>query len=316
MYKRQVLVKPITSSNLFDALHQALVTKADASVQAAADQGIDGSLGGMHFLLVEDNLLNQAVARGILELGGATLDVVDNGQQAVDRMSASPGVYDLVLMDMQMPVMDGFTATRLLRQELKLSLPIIAMTAGVLESERERSIEAGITDFIPKPIEVEEMLAVLQKHLPKKAAKPAPAPAAAPAPVLAAVKLVGSPAPAGEAGAFNIDSLMRVMGRDAKGRAVMVKMVRGAIDSGMAPVEQADQALREGRPRDAARLFHGLRGAVGVLGARRLIQATIDAEAAISEQRDEELAQHFDAVRAALEQTLAEARAWLDRQAP
>ena len=161
--------------------------------------------------------------------------------------------------------------------------------------------------------------------MPKKAAKPAPALAAAPppppapapvqAPVHAAVKLVDSPAPAGEAGAFNIDSLMRVMGRDAKGRAVMVKMVRGAIDSGMEPVEQADQALREGRPRDAARLFHGLRGAVGVLGARRLIQATIDAETAISEARDDELAQHFDAVRAALEQTLAEARAWLDRQA-
>ncbi|USX14493.1 response regulator [Oxalobacteraceae bacterium OTU3CAMAD1] len=341
-----VLVKPITSSNLFDALHQALVTKADASVQAAADQGIDGSLGGMHFLLVEDNLLNQAVARGILELAGATLDVVDNGQQAVDRMSASPGVYDLVLMDMQMPVMDGFTATRLLRQELKLSLPIIAMTAGVLESERERSVEAGITDFIPKPIEVEEMLAVLQKHLPKKAAKPAtiPAPVAVPTPaspptplpvepvkasvptparvntdlpafVQTAVKLVSSPAPADEAGAFNIDSLMRVMGRDAKGRAVMVKMVRGAIDSGMEPVEQADLALREGRPRDAARLFHGLRGAVGVLGARRLIQATIDAETAITEERGDALAQHLDAVRAALEQTLAEARAWLDRQA-
>jgi len=320
-----VLVKPITSSNLFDALHQALATKADASVQAAADQRIDGSLDGRHFLLVEDNLLNQAVARGILELGGATLDVVDNGQQALDRMSASPGVYDLVLMDMQMPVMDGFTATRLLRQELKLDLPIIAMTAGVLESERERSIEAGITDFIPKPIEVEEMLAVLHKHLPRKAAKaeavptPAPAiaaaePSAPPAATHAPVKLVSSPVPAGEPSAFNIDSLMRVMGRDAKGRAVMVKMVRGAIDSGMEPVEQADQALREGRPRDAARLFHGLRGAVGVLGARRLIQATIDAETAISEARDAELAHHVDAVRAELEQTLAEARAWLARQ--
>jgi CheY-like chemotaxis protein/HPt (histidine-containing phosphotransfer) domain-containing protein len=312
-------------------------------MQAAADQGIDGSLGGMHFLLVEDNLLNQAVARGILELGGATLDVVDNGQQAVDRMSENPGLYDLVLMDMQMPVMDGFTATRLLRQELQLTLPIIAMTAGVLESERERSLEAGITDFIPKPIEVEEMLAVLQKHLPKKAAKavpaaavaapaPTPAPAATAAPVVAAVaaaakasapetpayasvKLVSSPVPAGEASAFNVDSLMRVMGRDAKGRAVMVKMVRGAIDSGMEPVEQADRALREGRPRDAARLFHGLRGAVGVLGARRLIQATIDAETAIGEARDEELAQRVEAVRAELEQTLAEARAWLDRQA-
>ncbi|MEO5935052.1 MAG: response regulator, partial [Duganella sp.] len=305
-----VLVKPITSSNLFDALHQALVTKADASVRSAAEQDIDGSLAGTHFLLVEDNLLNQAVARGILELAGATLDVVDNGRQAVDRMSAHPDRYDLVLMDMQMPVMDGFTATRLLRQELQLTLPIIAMTAGVLESERERSIEAGITDFIPKPIEVEEMLAVLRKHLPEATARPAPAPAPPPVPV----KLVASPPPADEASVFNIDSLMRVMGKDAKGRAVMVRMVRGAIDTGMEPVEQAGQALREGRLRDAARLFHGLRGAVGVLGARRLIQATIDAEMAINEQREAELAHCFDAVRAELEQTLAEARAWLERQ--
>ncbi|HEX7982377.1 MAG TPA: Hpt domain-containing protein, partial [Duganella sp.] len=140
------------------------------------------------------------------------------------------------------------------------------------------------------------------------------APVFAPAPALAPVRLVASPPPPGEAGAFNIDSLMRVMGKDAKGRAVMVKMVRGAIDTGMEPVEQAGQALREGRPRDAARLFHGLRGAVGVLGARRLIQATIDAETAINEQRDEELARHVDAVRAELEQTLAEARDWLERQ--
>jgi DNA-binding response OmpR family regulator len=78
----------------------------------------------------------------------------------------------MVLMDMQMPVMDGFTATRILRQELGLSLPIIAMTAGVLESERERSREAGITDFIPKPIEVDEMLAVLRRHLPQQQPPP------------------------------------------------------------------------------------------------------------------------------------------------
>ncbi|HEX8404274.1 MAG TPA: response regulator [Duganella sp.] len=351
-----VLVKPITSSNLFDALHQALVTKADAGVQAAAEHDIDGTLAGIRVLLVEDNLLNQAVARGILELGGAKLDVVDNGQQALDRLRAGPGDYDLVLMDMQMPVMDGFTATRLVRQELKLTLPIIAMTAGVLDSERGRSVEAGITDFIPKPIEVEEMLAVLHKHLPKKPAimaaapvagpEPAPAPepepapaepvpalgvapvteaavvavteaatvAAVPPPVHPSPRLVASPVASGEATVFNVDSLMRVMGKDAKGRAMMVKMVRGAIDSGMEPVEQAGVALREGRLRDAARLFHGLRGAVGVLGARRLIQATIDAEAAISEQRDDELAHRFDAVRVELEQTLEQARAWLERQ--
>ncbi|MTV38480.1 response regulator, partial [Duganella radicis] len=173
-----VLVKPITSSSLFDALHQALATQGEADQQAAAEQGVVGSLADIHFLLVEDNLLNQAVARGILEHAGATLDIAGDGRQAVEILRARPAEYDMVLMDMQMPVMDGFTATRILRQELKLSLPIIAMTAGVLESERERSREAGITDFIPKPIEVDEMLAVLRRHLPRPAQPAVAAPVA------------------------------------------------------------------------------------------------------------------------------------------
>jgi PAS domain S-box-containing protein len=327
-----VLVKPITSSSLFDALHQALASNGDPEQQGATDHGIGGMLAGAHFLLVEDNVLNQAVARGILEHAGATLDVVADGSQAVERMRTDAARYDLVLMDMQMPVMDGFTATRLLRQELQLTLPIIAMTAGVLESERERSLATGISDFIPKPIVVEEMVAVLLRHLRKRppaivapppvddmlaamaAAAPAPAPAPTPTPAPPPKLVAPSPMPAGEASIFNMDSLMRVMGKDAKGRAVMVKMVRGAIDTGMQPVEQAGQALQEGRLRDAARLFHGLRGAVGVLGAKRLIQATIEAEDAINEQRAHELAERYEAVRTELEQTLAHARAWLDRE--
>ncbi|WP_444846952.1 response regulator [Duganella caerulea] len=345
-----VLVKPITSSNLFDALHQALVAKSDGQPQPVADPGIAGSLSGHHFLLVEDNALNQMVARGILEHAGATLDVVGDGRQAVDLLRTSASRYDLVLMDMQMPVMDGFTATRVLRQQLGLTLPIIAMTAGVLGSERLRSQEAGITDFIPKPIEVDEMLAVLQRHLPSRApaqdellaamaaaAAPASAPAAAtpaaPAPAASAVPATSVapatstppatpaplPTPAAEpspadATAFSMDSLMRVMGKDAKGRAVMVKMVRDVVDTGMQPADQAGQALQEGRLRDAARQFHSLRGAVGVLGAKRLIQATVEAETAINDQRDELLEARYQAVRAELEQTLALARDWLASQ--
>jgi PAS domain S-box-containing protein len=334
-----VLLKPITSSNLFDALHQALANKSDVQQQAAANQGIGGMLEGVNLLLVEDNVLNQAVARGILELAGATLDVAADGHEAVELLRQDANRYDLVLMDMQMPVMDGFTATEVLRQELKLTLPIIAMTAGVLESERERSVAVGITAFIPKPIEVEEMMAVLRRHLPERpttpvavpalndmdellasmaAAAPTPAPTPTPAqlptPVPHSVKLVKSPPPAGAATSFNVDSLMRVMGKDAKGRAVMVKMVRGAVDTGMQPADLAGAALREGRLRDAARLFHSLRGAVGVLGARRLIDATIAAEDAINEQREHELEGHYQNVRAELERTLADARAWLERE--
>jgi HPt (histidine-containing phosphotransfer) domain-containing protein len=114
---------------------------------------------------------------------------------------------------------------------------------------------------------------------------------------------------------FNVDKLMGVMGKDAKGRAVMLKMVRCAIDGGMAPADAAGLALQEGRLRDAARQFHSLRGAVGVLGARRLIQATIDAEDAINGERTAEIDARYHAVRAELEATLDQARAWLSLQA-
>jgi len=140
-------------------------------------------------------------------------------------------------------------------------------------------------------------------------------PLAAASPLLAPPpKLVSPPAPAGEVPVFNMDSLMRVMGKDAKGRAAMVKMVRGALDTGMQPVDEAGVALREGRLRDAAKLFHGLRGAVGLLGAKRLIQATLAAEDAIQEQREDEISERYQQVRDELEQALAQARTWLQQQ--
>ncbi|WP_229415868.1 response regulator [Pseudoduganella armeniaca] len=300
-----VLVKPITSSTLFEALHQAVVAKS-AEEAVLPDDIRSDRLAGCHFLLVEDNLLNQAVARGLLEHAGATLDVVGDGQQAVDVLGAEPDRYDIVLMDMQMPVMDGFTATSIVRKELKLELPVIAMTAGVLASERDRCVAAGITDFIAKPVVVEEMMAVIERHLPAtRRATPAPVPVAAPA----------VPADPAEP-VFNMDSLMRVMGRDPKGRALMCRMVQGALEGGMQPADAADRALAEGRPQEAAKIFHSLRGAIGVLGAKRLIRATMDAEMAIGERPVDELAPYFAAVRQELEQVLEAGREWLAQAEP
>ena len=297
-----VLVKPITASSLFDALHQALAASSAPTEPSAGAAGQLNRLQGVHFLLVEDNVLNQAVARGILEHAGATLDVVGNGQQAVDQLRADASRYDIVLMDMQMPVLDGFSATRIIRDQLRLSLPVIAMTAGVLASERHRCEEAGISDFIAKPVVVEEMLAVIERHLPpgRRSGPPAANDAAAP-----------QPAPADQV--FSMDSLARVMGRDEKGRGMMCKMVQGALDSGLQPADDADRALREGRLQDAARIFHALRGAVGVLGAKRLVQATLEAEAAIKQGREEALAPLFASVRQELEQVLQQGRQWLQQ---
>jgi signal transduction histidine kinase/integral membrane sensor domain MASE1/DNA-binding response OmpR family regulator len=155
-----VLLKPVTPERLAAALRQ--VHAATASVPADKTQQ---RLDGVSILLVEDNPLNQIVARSMLEHAGAEVDTVDNGLLALDALRADSG-YDLVLMDVQMPEMDGFEATRRIRGELGLNLPILAMTAGVLLSEREQCIACGMNDFIAKPVDVEQMLRAIMRNLP------------------------------------------------------------------------------------------------------------------------------------------------------
>ena len=291
-----VLMKPITGSSLFDALHQALITKNDGGEQRILHQPLGTELAGVHFLLVEDNHLNQAVARGILEHMGATLDVVGDGLQAVERLRTEALRYDIVLMDMQMPVMDGFSATHIIRTELRLSLPVIAMTAGVLASERERCMTAGISDFIAKPVVVEEMMEVILRHLPKRPQVQ-----------------TAEPVRVADEEVFSMAPLMRVMGRDAKGRGVLRRMVEDALNKGMTPVRDAETALQAGRHSDVARILHSVRGSVGTLGTKRLIRAAFATEEAIDAGRLDEVPGLLAHTAQELELALAAAADWLSR---
>jgi len=122
----------------------------------------------VRILLADDNVTNQQVALGILEKMGFRADAVADGREAVKALEMIP--YDLVLMDVQMPVMDGFEATRAIRsgqtKVLNPKIPIIAMTAHALKGDRERCLENGMDDYIPKPINPSDLLAVLFKWLP------------------------------------------------------------------------------------------------------------------------------------------------------
>ena len=140
------------------------VTDAPAESRDAAPPVDVSHLRGRRILLAEDNLFNQEVARAQLEELGVQVDIVDNGAQAVERAQA--GDYALILMDMQMPVLDGLQATRALRNDAGLrEIPIIAMTANVLEHDRQRCRDAGMDDFIGKPFEPDALRAVLLKWL-------------------------------------------------------------------------------------------------------------------------------------------------------
>ncbi len=124
-------------------------------------------LKGLRILVVDDSELNRIVLLRALALEGAESKWAANGQQAIDFLKASPPKFDLVIMDMQMPVMDGLLATGILRGELGLTeLPVIAFTAGILPGERQKALDAGVNDFMTKPIELEEMVAVILRCSP------------------------------------------------------------------------------------------------------------------------------------------------------
>ena len=122
-------------------------------------------LAGMRVLLVEDNKINQMVADGLLSKEGAKVTLADNGQLGVAAVAQAKSGFDIVLMDIQMPVMDGYSATRVIRQELGLTdLPIIAMTANVMASDRAACLEAGMNDHVGKPFELNQLVATLLQY--------------------------------------------------------------------------------------------------------------------------------------------------------
>ncbi len=141
------------------------------ALDSATDQGIGTRAGpvpdlnGLRILVVDDSTNNLDVARWILERAGGRVSLAGDGQQAVARLSAGPADFDVVLMDVHMPVMDGFTAAIKIRQELGLvDLPIIALTAGALASEKEQARTAGLDDFVSKPFDPHDLVRCILRH--------------------------------------------------------------------------------------------------------------------------------------------------------
>ena len=133
----------------------------------------DAGLTGLRVLIVDDSELNLHLAQRILELEGAVVSVANNGEQALRNLSEQPDAYDVVLMDVQMPVLDGREVARRIRGELELSaLPIIALTADAQEQERQRALAAGMDDCITKPVSAAALDDVLLRWTALGAARP------------------------------------------------------------------------------------------------------------------------------------------------
>ena len=160
--------KPMFMSDLRETLMSALGQKlTDASQEILPEKNAD--FKDRHILLVEDNELNREIAQEILREYGFRVDTAENGEVAVEKVStAAPGSYDLVLMDVQMPVMDGYTATRKIRaldDPARAKLPILAMTANAFDEDRRNALESGMNGFLSKPIVIGDLVQELRKIL-------------------------------------------------------------------------------------------------------------------------------------------------------
>ena len=158
-----IINKPVTSSSLYNAVLEAKRRLGQLRVATCPPAQLR-RLDGLRLLIVDDSEINRDVAKGILSAEGAAIELADDGKAALDILAREPCEFDAVLMDMQMPIMDGYEATRRIRATRSLTrLPIIALTAGAFRSQRDQALVAGVDAFVAKPFEVDELIhAVVQ----------------------------------------------------------------------------------------------------------------------------------------------------------
>ncbi len=316
-----LLVKPVSASLLFDSVMRTLGGAEREQVRSLVSAPVEADLGpiaGARILLVEDNELNQEVATELLRSAGLIVDVAVNGAIAVERVQQAN--YALVFMDMQMPVMDGLSATREIRKLPSSSeLPIVAMTANAMAGDRDRCLEAGMNDHLAKPIDPDQLSRTLIKWI-----KPLSATAA----MVTARKSVSKvettlPALAPIAGLDMKLGLHHALGRQALYGSLLRKFVLGQQEF---PTQLA-AALAQSDWQTAERLAHTLKGLCAQIGASGLRGEAERLETAIR-QREEptsfaslhsavlrQLSELLDAITAALPaETATTASAGIDAQ--
>ena len=280
------LIKPVAPSMLLDAA-MAAFGKDSGSGRKRRGPGVDPEgvdhIKGAQVLLVEDNEINQQVAQEILGGAGLKVTTVGDGRQAVDAVQT--GNYQAVLMDIQMPVMDGYTASLEIRKDKRFDdMPIIAMTANAMAGDKEKAIEAGMNDHVAKPIDVKQLFSCLGQWIqpgvrgfePKadrvEPLETAPAPSAPPA-------TPKDQLPQSIEGINVEEGLMRVGGNEKLYRNILMKL----RDDYAKTDEEIRGLLQSEKADEAERLAHSIKGVAGNVGAGPLQDAGAALESAIKQ---------------------------------
>jgi PAS domain S-box-containing protein len=291
------LSKPVSPSHLFDAVLSIFSVETDRLIQKSSGwqfdmQTLEPVLGAT-ILLVEDNEINQQVASELLELAGFFVDIAKHGQEALNMLADK--TYDCVLMDVQMPVMDGFTTTKKIRENPNYAdLPILAMTANATVQERERSLEAGMNDHITKPIRQQVLFEALLKWIPHIKRE-------LPETTQIAGIVENQPSLPELPGINTADGLERVGGNVKS----YIRLLQKFAENQAGAISELSGALESGNNRRAVRLAHTLKAVSGNIGANDLQETSAQLETAIIDEANDRIDPLFEETGTELNRVIA-----------
>lgn len=301
--------KPFTYSGMFDIIMSAFGKegriKRFRSEKGSKYKEALKKIRGAKILLAEDNEINQQVAAEMLEQAGFTVEIAGNGKESVEKIIASglPSKYDIIFMDLQMPVMDGYTATEEIRNHSEYDpVPIIAMTADAMSGIKEKCLNVGMNDFVTKPIDPDEVFGRLVKWV-----KPGVRDVTEPIKEKVAVSEQNESLPEFE----NIDvnnGLMRV----GNNKKLYLNLLKKFFENNHGMIEQVKNAVQSKDRELSVRLVHTVKGVAGNLGAIRLNEAAAKVEAKLKSSFIEFDDQDFIDFEANLNTVLSEISRWTD----
>ena len=298
------LTKPIHQSELFDVLLMVSGLRASAPEFITRHSTKEHVQFKAHVLVVEDNPTNQLVIEGLLRTLGVTVDIAGNGQEAISALQ-SITIHDLVFMDCQMPVLDGYEATQKIRTEklgiINTNIPIVAMTANAMAGDREKCLDAGMDDYLSKPIVPAKVIDMLDKWLPKHA-KPGSIEEIDEVEVVAALTEES-------VAVFDYDDMAgRLMGDVELMQSVAEIFCEDVVEQ----IANLKTAVETADVAKSTAIMHQIKGAAANVGGKSLSALALKMEqAGKAEQMDEIeqnvalLEQEFNALKMAMEQALS-----------
>jgi|GEM_PF-975231 len=276
-----VLVKPVSSSTLLNSILNALgkevVQHTRKHEKHINYQDAAQRIKGAYLLLVEDNAVNQELALEILQDAGLRVDIANNGLEAIEKLTHT--AYDGVLMDCQMPVMDGFEATRVIRQDARFAeLPILAMTANAMAGDKERCVECGMNDHIAKPIDIAQLFLTLAQWIKPKQAKVA---------ANAIPKQVCSENVVPVISGLDIQNALVRMGGSVK---LLRKLIYRFVETQADVMVRIEKALASNNVETVLREAHTVKGLAGNIGALSMAECAEQVESVLKSGTTENLA--------------------------